>query len=194
MTIDAKRMQQRLGVSADGIIGRGTLRALFARAGALPAIAGELALAANIHMRAHLILENGLRLAHFMAQIGHESDGFRAMEEYASGAAYEGRAALGNTSAGDGVRFKGRGPIQITGRSNYRLIGQAIGIDLENHPELAAVPSIGMKTACWFWDAKGLNLLADADNPQEITRRINGGQNGIADRLARLAAMKALIL
>ena len=90
--LDARRLQTNLGVPVDGIIGAGTLTALFARMGAAPAIAAELGLAANVHFRAYGILDSGLRLAHFMGQCSHESGGFRYMEEIASGAGYEGRA------------------------------------------------------------------------------------------------------
>ncbi|HEX8258426.1 MAG TPA: glycoside hydrolase family 19 protein, partial [Allosphingosinicella sp.] len=134
-----------------------------------------------------------LRFAHFLAQLGHESGGFRYMEEIASGEAYEGRRDLGNVQPGDGRRFKGRGPIQLTGRANYREFGRRVGIDLEGHPEIAALPSIGMLTACTYWTVKGLNALADRDDLDGITRRINGGTNGLADRAVRLRAMKALL-
>jgi predicted chitinase len=122
--------------------------------------------------------------AAFLAQLGHESGGLRYMEEIASGAAYEGRRDLGNTQPGDGTRFKGRGPIQLTGRANYRAAGKALGLDLENNPKLAADPSVGFRTAAWFWKSRGLNSLAEAGNFREVTRRINGGYNGLADREA----------
>lgn len=191
---DTKRLQARLGVTADGISGRGTWRALFQRLGADTSTAVALALGAAVHVPATAIDATPLRLAHFLAQLGHESDGYRAMEEYASGAAYEGRADLGNTQPGDGKRYKGRGPIQCTGRANYRRYGLKIGIDLEGHPEIAAIPSLGMLIACTYWDDHGLNKLADADNIEAITRKINGGTNGLDDRKARLAAAKALLL
>lgn len=191
---DARQLQTRLGVVADGQIGPGTLRALFARFNCPPSRSGELALSANVHFRTYGILDKGLRLAHFMAQLAHESGGFRYMEEIASGSAYEGRADLGNTQPGDGKRYKGRGPIQLTGRANYRRFGQALGIDFENNPEIVALPSIGLLVACKFWDDRKLNALADADDVEAITRRVNGGTNGLADRKAYLAKAKELIL
>ncbi|OJH36419.1 LysM peptidoglycan-binding domain-containing protein [Cystobacter ferrugineus] len=124
------------------------------------------------------------RKAAFLAQLAHESGEFRYMEEIASGAAYEGRRDLGNTQPGDGVRFKGRGPIQLTGRNNYRAAGQALGIDLENNPKRAADPDVGFRTAAWFWNSRNLNQYADAGNFREVTRRINGGYNGLASREA----------
>jgi predicted chitinase/LysM repeat protein len=124
------------------------------------------------------------RQAMFLAQLGHESASFRYFEEIASGSAYEGRADLGNTQPGDGVRFKGRGPIQLTGRSNYRAAGRALGIDLENNPRRAADLDVGFRTAAWFWNSRSLNTYADQGNFREVTRRINGGYNGLADREA----------
>lgn len=192
--IDARNLQRNLGVRDDGIIGPGTLRALFARFGASPTISGELALSANVHFRTYGIIETGLRLAHFMGQCAHESGGFRYMEEIASGQAYEGRADLGNTQPGDGRRYKGRGPIQLTGRANYRAFGREVGIDFEAHPEIVAFPSIGLMAAVRYWNSRGLNALADADDLVGITRKINGGQNGLDDRRQRTALAKGLIL
>ena len=125
------------------------------------------------------------RQAAFLAQLAHESGELRYMEELATGEAYEGRKDLGNTQKGDGARYKGRGPIQLTGRNNYRKAGQALGVDLEGNPQRAADPDMGFRVACWFWKTNGLNALVDAGNFDAITRRINGGYNGKADRDAR---------
>jgi putative chitinase len=124
------------------------------------------------------------RQAAFLAQLAHESGQFRYMEEIASGAAYEGRRDLGNTQPGDGRRFKGRGPIQLTGRSNYEAASRALGIDLVNNPTRAADPDVGFRTAAWYWNTRNLNQFADSGNFRELTRRINGGYNGLADREA----------
>ncbi len=124
------------------------------------------------------------RKAMFLAQLAHESVSLRYFEEIASGAAYEGRRDLGNIHPGDGVRYKGRGPIQLTGRSNYRAAGRALGLPLESKPKMAAQPSVGFRTAAWFWTSRGLNRYADQGNFREVTRRINGGFNGLSDRLA----------
>lgn len=192
--IDARPLQRNLGVAADGIIGPNTFRALFQRLGATVDRAGELALSANVHFRTYGLLEfNSDRLAHFLAQVCHESGGFKWMEEIASGQAYEGRKDLGNTVSGDGRRFKGRGPIQLTGRANYRAYGQALGVDFMNHPEIVALPSIGLWVACEYWKRNGLNALADANDIEKITKRINGGLNGYADRKAWLAKVRGLM-
>lgn len=185
-----KALQQSLGVAADGIMGPATYTALFQKCGATIDRAQELALAANVHFPAYGIMDNTLRFAHFMAQLCHESGGFRYMEEIASGQAYEGRADLGNTQPGDGKRFKGRGPLQITGRANYRLYGKLIGIDIERHPEIAATPSIGLHLALEYWKQRKLNEFADRDDVEGITRKVNGGLNGFADRKVRLATLK----
>ena len=90
------------------------------------------------------------RQAAFLAQLAHESGQLVYMEEIASGDKYENRSDLGNTQPGDGKRYKGRGPIQLTGRSNYRDTGRALGLDLEANPEQVATPSIGFRTSVWY--------------------------------------------
>lgn len=122
------------------------------------------------------------RQAAFLAQIAHESGELKYMEEIASGEAYEGRTSLGNTEPGDGKRYKGRGPIQLTGRNNYRKAGTALHLDLEGKPELAAKPDVGCRVAGWFWKTHGLNELADKGDFLQITRRVNGGTHGLARR------------
>lgn len=123
------------------------------------------------------------REAAFLAQVAHESGGFVYVREIASGAAYEGRADLGNTESGDGERFRGRGLIQITGRANYNDCGTALGLDLLAVPELLETPRNAARSAAWFWNEHGLNELADKGEFKTITRRINGGLNGYGDRL-----------
>ena len=134
-----------------------------------------------------------LRLAHFLAQIAWESDHFRAVEEYASGRAYEGRKDLGNIRKGDGVRFKGRGVIQCTGRANYSMYGKLLNLDLINNPQWAATPHVSMLIAGQYWKNHNLNRLADADNATQITKRINGGYNGLSGRIAMLKRAKAVL-
>jgi putative chitinase len=124
------------------------------------------------------------RQASFIAQVGHESGQFVYVREIASGAAYEGRKDLGNTHPGDGVRYKGRGLLQITGRDNYIACGHALGLDLLANPELLEAPVNAARSAAWFWRMHGLNQLADAGDQVRVTKRINGGTNGLAERLA----------
>lgn len=131
-----------------------------------------------------------LRVAHFLAQICHESAGFRTTEEFASGAAYEGRADLGNVVPGDGRRFKGRGLIQLTGRANYARFGARLGLDLLAEPEAAAEPVLSLRIACEYWEERGINAPADRDDLIAVTRLVNGGANGLADRRACLRRAK----
>lgn len=123
-----------------------------------------------------------LRLAAFLAQVGHESGRMRYAEEIATGAKYEGRKDLGNTQKGDGMRFKGRGLIQITGRANYTELSNDVGIDFVSQPMLLSLPEYAVLSACWFWKKRNLNKYADTGEFREITRRINGGYNGLEDR------------
>lgn len=104
-----------------------------------------------------------------------------------------GATNLGNTQPGDGWKFRGRGLMQITGRANYAACGKALGIDLLASPELLEQPATAARAAAWFWTSRGLNALADADDIAGITRKINGGTNGLDDRRARYArAIKVL--
>ena len=142
-----------------------------------------------------------LRTAAFIAQLAHESGEFRWMEEIWGPTDAQRRyeppnalaAKLGNTQAGDGKRFKGRGPIQITGRFNYVKYGGLLGIDLAADPARAATPEVAFATAGLFWKANGLNQLADAQQFVTITRRINGGTNGLADRQKYYATAQAVL-
>lgn len=135
----------------------------------------------------------GLREAHAMAQFLHESGGFQFKRELASGQAYEGRLDLGNTQPGDGRRFRGRGWIQITGRANYKRFGKVLGINLEANPELAETDENAARIACAYWNDRDLNKFADRDDILTITRRINGGTNGLADRKNKLALAKRVL-
>jgi predicted chitinase len=138
-------------------------------------------------------IEAPARAAAFVAQLAHESGQLRFMEEIWGPTDAQRRyepvstlaANLGNSEVGDGKRFKGRGPIQITGRANYRRFGDLLGTDLVAEPAKAAIPEVAFRIAGLFWSKKGLNELADratAEAFREITRRINGGFNGLADR------------
>ncbi len=137
-----------------------------------------------------------LRVAHFLAQVGHESGELRYCEELASGDAYEGRKDLGNSQPGDGRRFKGRGLIQLTGRSNYIAYGKARRVDyttIDGAKLIASDPETAVDVACWFWTTHNLNQLADKDDITTITRRINGGLNGFDDRKAKLLRAKFFV-
>ena len=155
----------------------------------------------NAAMRASGIGTTMLRTAAFVAQLAHESGEFRWMEEIWGPTPAQLRyeppndlaKRLGNTEPGDGKRFKGRGPIQITGRFNYAKYGRLLGRDLIAEPALAAAPELAFATAGLFWQTNGLNELADAGDFMKITRRINGGANGLADRQMYYARAKAVL-
>ena len=128
------------------------------------------------------------RIAAFIAQVGHESGQLRYAREIwgptSQQLGYEGRKDLGNTVAGDGSKYRGRGLIQITGRANYAECGEALALDLISHPELLELPQHAAMSAAWYWSSRGLNSLADKGDFLLITKRINGGTNGLADRQA----------
>ncbi len=150
---------------------------------------------------------------HFLAQACHETDHFKTLREYASGRAYEGRADLGNTQAGDGVRFRGRGIFQTTGRGNYLQLGIKKGRrDLFiNTPELLEQPEYAVWSACEYWQGRGLNDVANhadgdllkkkyrgdviAVSPVEfISITINGGYNGMDDRKRAYAMAQRVLI
>jgi putative chitinase len=149
-------------------------------------------------------IEAPARAAAFLAQLAHESGQFQFMEELWGPTPQQRRyepvstlaATLGNSEAGDGKRFKGRGPIQITGRANYRRFGDLLGADLVAEPARAALPELAFRIAGLFWSKKGLNELADAATPEafrEITRRINGGFNGLEERKRFYAVARTVL-
>ena len=134
------------------------------------------------------------RAQYWIAQLAHESVDLRYFEEIASGAAYEGRRDLGNTRPGDGRRFKGRGPIQLTGRSNYASFGRWLGDrdKFTDAPKLVSTPKYGFLAALYYWSTRDLNSYCDRGDFRGLTRRINGGYNGLADRYRKLAYVKRL--
>jgi len=142
------------------------------------------------------------RVAAFIAQTGHESGQLIYVREIwgptPAQFKYEGRADLGNTVPGDGLKYRGRGLIQVTGRANYAACGEALGLDLINHPELLEQPQFACLSAAWFWATHGLNALADVGDNANIGSIINTGRkgrvpNGASERQAFYAtALKVL--
>lgn len=130
------------------------------------------------------------RQAHFIAQCAHECDHFKTTQEYASGAAYNGRKDLGNTQPGDGPRFKGRGLIQLTGRFNYTAAAQALGQPFVDQPELVERFPAAADVSAWFWHTHKLNRHADNDDVRAVTKIINGGYNGLDSRAVYLTSTK----
>lgn len=226
-----------------GVTGSGTLAGGASRAGEPVVLTGEMlrqivpglgdragAVAADLTLA---MQEAGISTvvgqAMFIAQLAHESAGFKTMEERGGKTQYTREkykekeaddkwydyfffmydkdspsprrrkvaAALGNTEAGDGAKYHGRGYIQITGRNNYRAAGDALKLDLENNPALAAEPAIAARIAAWFWKTNKLNQLTQADsarNFKELTRRINGGYNGLSDRISYFERAKMVLM
>lgn len=137
------------------------------------------------------------RQAAFLAQIGHESGGLKYTTEIwgptAAQSRYEGRKDLGNVRPGDGFRYRGRGLIQTTGRDNFNATGRALGIDLLTTPERLSEPSLAARSAAWYWQSRKLNQFADSGDFLTLTRRINGGVNGLADRMALHVAAQGVL-
>ena len=173
------------------------LKEIMPHAGKRAAIfAGPISVACNQYQ-----INTPLRLAAFLAQVAHESGSLLYVKELASGEAYDtGRlaAALGNTPEDDddGRRYKGRGLIQITGTTNYRACSLALFGDdrLLRTPELLEQPNNAALSAAWFWDSRKLNGLADVGDFRKITKKINGGYNGMEDRIQFYARAKQVIL
>lgn len=176
----------QVGVDPAGVLARATGLSAPRAAEILPAVTDGLKASQCTNVN---------RIAMWLAQVGHESAGFNATEEYASGAAYEGRADLGNTQPGDGVRFKGRSWIQITGRNNYAAFsrwcsGKGLVLSptefVDNPKRLAELRWAGIGAA-WYWTVArpDINALSDRQDLETVTRRINGGTNGLADRRDR---------
>lgn len=162
-------------------------------------------------------IDTKAELCHFLAQLAHESDSFNAMEEYASGKAYEGRKDLGNIKPGDGIKFKGHGPLQITGRRNHHLMGVKAGAPMKfiDNPKLLTTPEWGVWAACVFWTDRGLldisnlpdetglsykvrrddgsSLILLVSPIEYISRRVNGGTNGLQERIKFYERAKAII-
>ncbi|WP_313452514.1 glycoside hydrolase family 19 protein [Brevundimonas sp.] len=200
--MDVKTLQRNLTLAGrpatvDGVMGAQTmtalLKALYGRSAPVgrlealgPALANQLRTAG---------MWTPLRLQHFLAQAAHETTGFLDMEERGGPsyfAKYDGRADLGNIRPGDGARYHGRGIFQLTGRANYRSMGRTLGLPLEENPVLAADPVVSVRIAVAYWLARNINAKADADDLDGVTRKINGGLNGLADRRDRLAAIRKL--
>jgi len=123
------------------------------------------------------------RMAAFLAQLAHESGELRYVRELASGEDYERRKDLGNTRPGDGVKFKGRGLLQITGRYWYERAAHELGIDCVLKPELLELPLNACLVSGWWWSVNNVNVIADTGDIKKVSRKVNGGYNGLAQRI-----------
>jgi putative chitinase len=231
-----KAWQSANGLTADGIVGDGTWSKMFG--GATPVAASPAAPIANSgnlklsNLKGHIpdaviamipdtaakfAINTPLRLAHFLAQCGHESGGFRATQENlnysakglngifrkyfpteAAAAAYArqpqkiaskvygNRMGNGNEASGEGYKFRGRGYIQLTGKENYTAFGKAIGEDILSNPDVVS-SKYALLSAAWFFSKNGLHKMADSGASDavvtQITKRVNGGTIGLADRI-----------
>lgn len=143
-------------------------------------------------------IDTPLRLCHFMAQLAHESAHFRVTREFATGQAYEGRKDLGNLQPGDGPRYRGRGLIQTTGRANYREATGVIGgmvpgaPNFEDKPETLEEFPWALLAGVIYWRGRNINRHADRDDVRAVTKAINGGFNGLAERIQYLSKAKAI--
>lgn len=212
--MNVAELQHALGVQADGAFGSiskaamaeaiqlhnptiyAALIAYIAGRAASPSFT-SLGIAMAQHLPAYGIIDTPARLANFLGQACHETGGFRYLREIwgptAAQKRYEGRGDLGNVQPGDGKRFMGRGIFQTTGRANYTTTGQAIGLDLVGNPALLETPDVAVLSACHFWESRHLSQLADQGAEDQITRRINGGTNGINERRAFVAKAKGVL-
>ena len=168
-------------------------------------------------------INTALRLAHFLAQSAHESGGFRVVEEnlnysadglmkifpkyfkdkdvtqYArkpekiANVVYASRMGNGDSASGDGYRYRGRGLIQLTGKSNYTSFAADSGIKPEEAVAYLSTPRGAVESAAWFWHKNGLNKLADTDNVTTVTKRINGGTIGLEDRQNHTEEFKEIL-
>lgn len=145
----------------------------------------------------------GVELAQFLAQARHESDDFSRMKEYGGkqyfAKLYDPKSSprtakiLGNTQVGDGVRYHGRGFIQITGRDNYRMAGKALGLPLEQQPELAARPDVAAKIAVWYWKTRVKPYINNFNDTKAVTQKINPAMRGLQDRHAKFIDYKNIL-
>jgi putative chitinase len=232
-----KQFQTKHGLPADGIVGPKTWEMIMGHSGIVIApvestpivpVGGlkldklkghipDAVIAMIPDTAAKFQINTPLRLAHFLAQCGHESGGFRATQENlnysAKGLAgifkkyfpteaaatpyarnpqkiankvYANRMENGSEASGDGYKFRGRGYIQLTGRANYTAFGKSIGEDIVNNPDIVSGKH-ALLSAAWFWSKNGLNKLADGGASDatvtSITKRVNGGTIGLADRI-----------
>jgi putative chitinase len=140
-----------------------------------------------------------LRMCHFLAQVLHESSAFRYTVEIwgptPAQKKYDTRTDLGNTPEvdGDGFKYRGRGWIQLTGKTNYRLAGKEFNQDFVTNPDLLQQYPWAAMVSGWFWNKRSLNTLADADDVLAITKKINGGFNGLDDRKMWLGRARSVL-
>lgn len=112
------------------------------------------------------------------------TDGYVNNPQALANKVYASRMGNGNEASGDGWKYRGRGILQLTGKSNYDKCGQALRFDLISHPELVASPRLAAESAAWFWSINGINIIADEGDMTAVTKKVNGGHHGLAQRIA----------
>lgn len=202
--IDIPSLQRRLLAqgyaigAADGAFGPRTMAALLAHVAMRPmADMQAIAEAMVKHIDRFGLRDTPARLANWIGQTCHETMQYQRLREIwgptLAQRGYEGRTDLGNTQAGDGKRFMGRGLIQVTGRANYTEMAMRSGLPLVEQPELLEQPDAAVLVSAIWWTRRRLNALVDSGREDDVTRAINGGTNGISDRRARVARAKAMM-
>lgn len=196
-----KKWQSQNGLTADGIVGNQTWNKMFEKTTITEDVILPISTDLNLDkLKGHIPdnvlnqipetakkfnITTNLRLAHFLSQCAHESGNFKWVVEFASGQAYEGRKDLGNTEPGDGVKFKGRGYIQLTGRENYKKFSTFCNEDCVKNPDLVAT-KYPMLSAAYFFNKTNLwktcDLGSTDDIVKKVTKIVNGGYNGLDDR------------
>lgn len=210
--MDVKKIQTKLnsinkaGLDVDGDLGPKTFAALLdylvgRKLGATGVLLGR---SMAVEFRKYGI-NTQLRIFHFLAQAAHETAGFKYLTELGSGKdlnkdgfddylqKYDFRKDLGNNGVGMGPKYRGRGIFQLTGLFNYTAFGIRIGMDLVRKPELAAQPDVSVTIACLYWNDRKISPLADKNDIVAVTRKINGGTNGLADRQKYLTRLNNLV-
>ena len=196
-----KDWQKKNGLTSDGVVGDATWVKLFGNSTTQPVISGGVlkleklkgvipdgVIAQIPDTATKFNITTNLRLAHFLSQCAHESGNFKYTKELGNDAyfqKYEGRKTLGNTQPGDGIKFKGRGFIQLTGRVNYEKFSKFCGEDCVTNPDLVST-KYPMMSAAYFFDKNKLWSICDGgfddETVKKLTKRINGGYNGLEDR------------
>lgn len=139
-------------------------------------------------------ITTAFRQAMFLANVAQETGSLFYLREIADGSAYEGRADLGNTQPGDGKRFPGRGCLQATGRSMYEKLRGALGLDCVSNPQLLELPGPAARSAAWIWTVdKKLNTFADARKFWQTCKGINGGTNGLDERIEHYVRVRSAL-
>ncbi len=194
--IDWRKAQANLGVKIDGDFGPLSYAALLSRV-AGRRIGTDISTPFAVHLGGYGVDADINRLAGFLGQTAHESGGYRYTREIwgptDAQKRYDARTDLGNSKKGDGFAYRGAGWIQVTGRHWFDVIGAAFGFDLISHPEKAGEPGMATLISLEWWKRNNANSVADTGDFTKLSKLVNGGTNGLADRLALTSTAKAAL-